>query len=106
MHSSSYQLFKSSILTIVPLSKDAVHIYIGVACLLISALLLRLTANSFRALMLGFLVSVLLEVLDLRDDYVSFGRLRWAASLKDVINTNAVPLLMILLLRSKWCTLR
>jgi hypothetical protein len=41
-----------------------------------------------------------MELFDLRDDYVALGHFRWAASLKDIVITNAIPLVLVLL--AKW----
>ena len=53
MGTSSYQLFKLHFLSIVPLAKDAVHIYVGVLALLVATALLRLPVRSYRALLPG-----------------------------------------------------
>jgi len=99
MGTSSYQLFKLHFLSIVPLAKDAVHIYVGVLALLVATALLRLPVRSYRALLPGLVLSLLMEALDLRDDLSWLGYLRWDASLKDVVNTNVLPLLIVVLAR-------
>ena len=81
------------------LSKDAIHIYIGFVCLLLSVLVLRLPLSSWKVLVLGLVVAMIMESLDLRDDLASFGHFRWAASFKDLVNTNLIPLLLVLLAR-------
>ena len=97
MQTSSYQHLKLWLMPQLGLSKDAIHIYVGFACLLISVLVLRLPLSSWKALVLGLVVAVIMESLDLRDDLASFGHFRWAASLKDLFNTNLIPLLLVLL---------
>jgi hypothetical protein len=99
MGTSSYQLFKLHFLSIVPLAKDAVHIYVGVLALLVATALLRLPVRSYRALLPGLVLSLVMEALDLRDDLSWLGYLRWDASLKDVVNTNVLPLLIVVLSR-------
>lgn len=99
MNTSAYQLFKLHVLSVIPLAKDAVHVYVGIAALLVAALLLRIPLVSFRALLPGLILSILMEVLDLRDDMAWLGYFRWSASLKDVLNTNAIPLLIVVLAR-------
>jgi hypothetical protein len=47
----------------------------------------------------GVVVSIVMELLDLRDDQAWLGRMRFAASLKDIFNTNAIPLVLVLLAR-------
>ncbi len=90
---SNYQLFKLWWVSVLPLTKDAIHIYVGFLCLLGSVIVLRRRLSSFAALLPGFLLSLLMEYFDLRD---GFG---WAASLHDVVNTNLMPLVLVLLAR-------
>lgn len=92
---SDYQIFKLGWLAVLPLTKDAIHIYIGFLCFLVALILLRRKLTSYQALLPGFLVSLALEVFDLRD---GFGVL---ASLKDVVNTNLIPFVLVLLARWK-----
>ena len=92
---SDYQIFKLGWLAVLPLTKDAIHIYIGFVCLLVALILFRRSLTSYTALVPGLLVSLALEVLDLRD---GFG---WLASLKDVVNTNLIPFVLVLLARWK-----
>lgn len=90
---SDYQLFKLWWLAIVPLTKDAIHVYIGFFCLLVSLIVLRRHLTSYQSLLLGLLVSLGMEVLDLRDGY------GWGASAKDLINTNLLPFVLVTLAR-------
>jgi len=95
---SNYQIFKLAWLSVLPLTKDAIHIYIGFLCFLVALLALRRKLTSFWALLPGFLVSCAMEYFDLRDGY---GLL---ASAKDVVNTNFIPLLLVLF--SRWGAVR
>ena len=90
---SGYQVFKLWWLSVLPLTKDAIHIYIGFLCLVFALVALRRKLTSYWALAPGILVSLTMEYFDLRD---GFG---WAASAKDLVNTNLIPLLIILLAR-------
>ena len=92
---SNYQIFKLGWLAVLPLTKDAIHIYIGFLCLLVALILFRRSLSSYTALSPGLVVSLALEVFDLRDGY------DWLASLKDVINTNLMPFVLVLLARWK-----
>ena len=96
---SPYQQLKNEILSVVGVSKDAVHIYIGIGCFLVSILALRLAPTAYRALLLGFLVSVAMEVLDLRDNVRYREATRAVASLHDLFNTNLLPYLIVVALR-------
>lgn len=96
---SEYQLFKLKVLDAIPVSKDAAHIYVGMGCLLLALLVLRLPLRAYRALIPGIIAALAMEVFDLRDDMASVGRFRWAASLKDVINTNLLPFILVTVAR-------
>jgi hypothetical protein len=92
---SNYQIFKLGWLAVLPLTKDAIHIYIGFLCLLVALILFRRSLSSYTALIPGLVVSLAMEAFDLRDGY------DWLASLKDVINTNLMPFVLVLLARWK-----
>ena len=90
---SDYQIFKLWWLAVLPLTKDAIHIYIGFLCLLIALIVFRRRLTSYWAVVPGLVVSVLLEILDLRDGY------DWVASAKDLVNTNLIPVVLVTLAR-------
>jgi hypothetical protein len=96
---SPYQQLKGQILSVVGLSKDAVHLYIGIGCFLISILVLRFTPTAYRSLALGVLVSLGMEALDLRDNVRYRETTRALASLHDLVNTNLLPYLVVMALR-------
>ena len=64
MKTSGYQLLKLHFLQAVPLAKDAVHIYIGFACLLLALLVLRRPLRSWWALFPGLLVALGMELFE------------------------------------------
>jgi hypothetical protein len=90
---SDYQIFKLWVLAVIPLTKDAIHIYIGFAGLLAAVILFRRRLSSYQALLPGLLVSLAMEVLDLRDGYSV------AASVHDIVNTNLLPFVLVTLAR-------
>ena len=90
---STYQLFKLWWLAVLPLTKDAIHIYIGFVLLLLALIFFRRRLSSYQALIPGLLVSLAMEVFDLRDRY-SLG-----ASVHDIINTNLLPFVLVTLAR-------
>jgi hypothetical protein len=96
---SPYQQLKNVILSVAGVSKDAVHIYIGIGCFLVSVLVLRFAPTAYRALLLGFLVSVTMELLDLRDNVRYREVTRAVASMHDLFNTNLLPYLIVVALR-------
>src|SRR5262245_1588300 len=99
---SAYQRFKLELLSWLPISKDAFHVYLGCACLLLAAAVLRRPLSSYAALLPGLVLSLLMEALDLRDGLRTFGYWRWGASLHDLVNTNLLPLVIVLLARRRW----
>ncbi|MFP5286584.1 MAG: hypothetical protein ACLGI9_12655 [Thermoanaerobaculia bacterium] len=90
---SDYQIFKLWWLAVLPLTKDAIHVYIGFLCLLIALIVFRRRLTSYWAIVPGLVVSVLMEILDLRDGY------NWIASAKDLVNTNLIPVVLVTLAR-------
>ena len=98
---SPYQRFKIELLSIVHLSKDAIHIYIGVACLLVALLLLRGRVR-WKALLPGLAVSLAMEAVDLSDEWRVGRPFAWRASVHDVLNTNAIPVILVFVLKRRW----
>lgn len=96
---SPYQQLKSEILSVVGLSKDSVHLYIGVGCFLLSILVLRFAPTAYRSLILGLVVSLAMEAMDLRDNVRYRETTRLMASLHDLVNTNLLPYLIVVSLR-------
>ena len=99
VETSKYQLFKLRVLDAIPVSKDAAHIYVGMGCLLLAILILRAPLRSYWALLPGLIAALAMEVFDLRDDLASVGHFRWSASLKDIVNTNLLPLILVTVAR-------
>ena len=102
MNTSHYQLIKIHILSFSNLSKDAIHIHIGLIVLFISMLILRKYLGSLKALIPVLIVATAMEALDLRDDLNSLGRLRWTASLHDLVNTLFWPVVIVLMFKMRF----
>ena len=99
---SEYQLLKLRVLDAVPIAKDAAHIYIGFACLLLAVVVLRRPLRSWQALIPGLVATVVMEAFDLRDNRADGMAYQWRASLRDVVNTNLVPVVLVLVARLGW----
>lgn len=97
MEASLVQSFKLAIVSATGLSKDALHIYAGLAIFLLSAVLMRRRPSMARPWCVVLLAAVVAEAFDLRDDVASFGHWRWGASLHDVLNTIAWPSVLAVL---------
>jgi hypothetical protein len=99
MAMSSFQSFKHQLVLAAELSKDALHIYIGLAVFLLVAMFARKGFKSGWAILAVLVVAVIGEVLDLRDEYRLRERLLWWSSLHDLVNTCFWPLVLWLLAR-------
>jgi len=99
METSAVQSIKLVIVAATGLSKDALHIYVGLAVFLAMAVVLRKPLRSIVPWLAVVAVAVAGEVLDMRDDIASLGYWRWSASLHDVLNTIFWPTVLFLLAR-------
>jgi hypothetical protein len=97
---STYQRIKLVVLSLLPLTKDAIHVYVGCACLLATASLLRWPLSSLKVLAPGLLLSLAMEVVDLRDGWRQ-ERVHWAGSVHDLVNTNLLPVAIVVLARKR-----
>lgn len=98
---SFYQSMKDPILAFFHLSKDAIHIHIGFACLVLMLFLSKKKLSSFYVILPGFIVSLTMEIIDLRDGVVYQGRLNLGSSLHDLVNTNFIPFILVILAKIK-----
>lgn len=99
MAMSTFQSMKHEIVQFASLSKDALHIYVGLAVFLIAASVARKGMKSAFPLIAVVAVALLGELLDARDEFRKHGRLLWGANLHDIINTTCWPLALWLLAR-------
>jgi len=96
---SPFQSFKHEVVQLAALSKDALHIYVGLVVFLTVAAIARKGLRSGMALLAVLGVAAVGEVLDLRDEMHSRQHLNWWASIHDLINTCFWPLVVWLLAR-------
>ena len=99
MEISTYQSIKLCLLEIFNLSKDAIHIHIGIGVFFIASIVWTKGRIKTLCLLPVFCVALLMEVLDFRDDLNSFGYPRWSASIHDFVNTVFWPTVFVLLNR-------
>ncbi len=96
---SPFQSFKHLLVEASNLSKDALHIYVGLAVMLLAAVALKRSLADWRPLAAVALASIAGELWDLIDTF-SHGRTpRWNANWKDVWNTLFWPTVLFLLAR-------
>lgn len=99
METTAVQAIKLALVSATGLSKDALHIYVGLSVFLVVATASRRSLASWLPMGAVTLAAALGELLDLRDDLLSLGYWRWSASLHDVINTAFWPTVFFLLAR-------
>jgi hypothetical protein len=96
---SAFQEFKLVIVSATGLSKDALHIYVGLFVFLAVVSVLRRPIHSSGPWLSVLCVAFALEFMDMRDDLSSLGKWRWAASVHDIVNTMVWPTVLLLLSR-------
>lgn len=99
MAMSAFQSMKHEIVQFASLSKDALHIYVGMGVYLVTAALAQKGLRSVFALLAVLAVAMAGELLDARDDLRVHGHWRVMASLHDLVNTMFWPLALWLLAR-------
>jgi len=99
MPTSFYQNLKIHFLSLIPLSRDAVHIHLGLCVFFICAWCFSVALKPAKVLMPVFLMAAGMEMLDCIDDLRLFGRFRWEESLHDMINTLFWPVFIICFLK-------
>ena len=97
--SSFVQSLKLDIVAFTGLSKDALHVYLGIGVWLLAAALFRRSITNLRPWLAVLLVACVVEGFDAFDDWVQLGRWRWRASLHDVANTLFWPTVLAVLAR-------
>jgi hypothetical protein len=97
METSSVQLFKLFILAHTGLSRDAIHVYIGLFVFFFVALVSRRPIKSLTPWLAVVFVACALEIPDAIDDVHAFGYWRLAASGHDIVNTLLWPSVMVVL---------
>lgn len=99
MAMSAFQSMKHEIVQFASLSKDALHIYVGMGIFLLGSALAQKGLKSAFPIVAVITLGVLGELLDARDDFRIHGHWRLMASLHDLVNTVFWPLMLWLLAR-------
>lgn len=97
---STYQNAKLAILSILELSRDSIHLHIGLIVFFATVVLWKKGAVEARCLIPVAVVASLMEILDLRDGYNDLGYFRMAAvtaSIHDLVNTMIWPVVIVVL---------
>ena len=99
---SEYQEAKRVIVSILELSKDSIHMHVGLIVFFLAVVLWKKGSIEARCLIPVIIVASLMEILDLRYDYISLGYFRLnaiTASIHDLINTTFWPVVIVVLAR-------
>ena len=96
---SFFQETKLLLVEATNLSKDALHIYVGLGVMLLAAILLRRSLKDWRPLAAAALAAVAGEVWDVIDTLSHGGTPRWSLNWKDVWNTLFWPTVLFVLAR-------
>lgn len=103
MEPTTFQSIKLAIIAASQLSRDALHVYVGLGTFLVAAFLFRRSIRSYLPLVAVLVVALLVEAVDLRDDLITRGHMRWLASTHDLFNTLFWPTVLLLLARhTRW----
>ena len=92
-----FQEAKLAIMSVFPLARDGFHIYIGFFVFLLTVVFSKKTLRSFALLVPAFLIALVIEIGDLRDDLATFGYFRFGASAWDIMNTLVIPFSLVCL---------
>jgi hypothetical protein len=96
-----YQSAKLWLAETIGLSKDALHVYVGLSAFLLAAILFRVPLRDWRPLATAFLVAVAGEIWDIIERVDPNGRPFWASNWHDLWNTMFWPTALFLLSRSQ-----
>ena len=96
---SFFQDAKLVLVQATDLSKDALHVYVGLGVMLLVAILLRRPLRDWRPLAAVALAAVAGEIWDVIDTLSHGGTPRWSLNWKDVWNTMFWPTVLFLMAR-------
>jgi len=99
MSTSTVQLIKLAVVAATGLSKDTLHVYVGLTAFLLAALVSREPLRSAAPWLAVLSIASLGEFIDMIDDIWSLGYWHWSASIHDVINTIFWPSVLFLIAR-------
>lgn len=99
METSAIQSAKRTVELILGLSKDALHVHLGLAVFLAASYVVRKRFRAAVPLLAVLAAACLGEIFDARDDMATLGRWRWRSSLHDLLNTMFWPVVFTGLFR-------
>ena len=94
-----YQEFKLRVVELTGLSKDAIHVYVGLFVFFSFIAVARKGKVEPIALIPVLLVAVSMEIVDLYDNYRTMDSMYWGNSVHDLVNTAFWPVVIVLLVK-------
>ena len=99
MDPSTVQAAKQAAVEALGVSRDALHVYVGLSVFILTALILRQPLRAWWPWLAAVAVAVTGEGIDAFDDIRAMGRWRWIESVHDVVNTIFWPTIVMLVAR-------
>jgi len=96
---TAFQAWKTWLVTLTGLPKDALHIYVGLIVFLGAAALLRRSPGDWRPLAAALVVALAGETWDMADSWRAVEPLEWGRGWHDLWNTMFWPLVLHALAR-------
>lgn len=101
MFTSPYQEFKMLVVDVLALSKDAVHVYLGLTVFFLTVVLFKKGKIDLWAVVPVLALAIGMEAIDLYESYRYMNSMYWSNSIHDIINTTFWPLVIVALARLK-----
>lgn len=99
MDTTFVQSAKLAVVAATGLSKDALHVHVGLLVYLAVAVITRRPMRSVIPWLAVLLVALTGEIIDLRNELAVVGHWRWSASVHDLVNTMLWPTVLFVGLR-------
>jgi hypothetical protein len=99
VETSTVQAIKLAVVEITGLSKDTLHVYVGLAVFFAVTAVSRRRLRSIVPWLTVLAVAIAGELIDMIDDLSTSGHWNWGASLHDIVNTLFWPTVIWLLAR-------
>jgi hypothetical protein len=100
MEPTMVQSAKLAVLAAINLSKDALHIHVGLLVYLTAIAMTRRPVGSLLPWSAVLITALMGETFDMRDDVATLGQWRWVDSAHDVVNTVLWPTILLMLAKT------
>ena len=98
---SPYQSLKPIVMEVFGLTRDAIHIYVGFFAFMATLILWKNNNSRSKALIPGFLLSLMMEMMDIHDDpRPNLNYQLLLSCFHDLVNTNFIPVFLVLFFKN------